>query len=163
MLFYIVFFVLSAVLAQRLTPCFDGRNVTCIGYDSGIVATRKILFVHDIIPGPQATVSFTGNTVYFQRCNNNVSFAITANTFADPSLSSCVDYGCGNIINGDGYNVPPTDYGNGTVFNIIFFCSFTSPPVATTTTTVSANGISSDSSGNSRSEASPSSILLSVF
>lgn len=163
MLFYIVFFVLSSVLAQRLTPCFDGRNVTCTGYDSGIVATRKILFVHDIVPGPQATVSFTGNTVYFQRCNNNVSFAITANGFADPSLSSCTDYGCGNIITGDIYNVPPTDYGNGTSFNIAFECSFTSPPVPTTTTTVTGNNPVSGGNGNNREDTSSASILTSVF
>jgi hypothetical protein len=61
--FYFLFFLLAGVLAQKMSPCCDTRNVTCTGYDSAVVASRKVLFVHEIAPGKQATVSFTGNTI----------------------------------------------------------------------------------------------------
>jgi hypothetical protein len=162
--FYFLFFLLAGVLAQKMSPCCDTRNVTCTGYDSAVVASRKVLFVHEIAPGKQATVSFTGNTIYFQVCNNNGSMAITPNGFADPAPLACGMYGCGYIYNGEFYNVPPTNYGNGTEFNIILECVYTSPAVSTTTTTTTTtNPPNIAGNGNNRQESSSAWILSSVF
>ena len=166
-LFLLLVYCSLGVFAQ-IDICPGDRSITCVGHNSAVVATQKLLFIHELSTSNRSTHTSYGNTFYFQQCSSPYEQAmnLTANTYADPNDPNCAGLACGDIILGYTLSFPSRDYGNGTSYSVKMRCVFTSNFTYETTNGSgdgSGDGGDGDGSGNSQRESSSASIISFVF